>query len=256
MVENVQPQDRVITPEDEDFLATALEALDKQFGKYDRQARERVDEMVGFKEDVRRETLTILHKFKQFKELFLNFEREQQGKLPELPVFKKGVSFYQALLNFSFDNILQELEKDIAIAREHKKGYEQLKEAKVRDLLSVFQIEHVPKFELGVSIEDNIKTMRDLPEFGYTGSGVNFRFPTDADLRAMPKDKPIQAVKLCWKPSSNNYYHVGALQVIYSNGVASPVFLAKEQDANGLQTVVLNEQVKKIRGTHNNCFIR
>jgi hypothetical protein len=57
-------------------LATALKALDKQFGQFDRQARERVDEMIGFKEDVRRETLTILHRFKQFKELFLNFERD------------------------------------------------------------------------------------------------------------------------------------------------------------------------------------
>ena len=100
-------------------------------------------------------------------------------------------------------------------------------------MLSVFQIEHVPKFELGVSIEDNIKTMRDLPEFGYNtwkGYGVDFRFPTDADLRAMPKDKPIQAVKLCWKPSATPGYAsvIGALQVIYSNGVASPVFLAKD----------------------------
>ncbi len=119
-----------------------------------------------------------------------------------MPVFKQGASFYQALLKFNFEQIYEELEKDIAIAREQKKGYEQLKEAKFRDLLSVFQIERVPKFELGVSIEDNIKTMRDLPEFGNTGGRVNFRFPTDADLRAMPKDKPIQAVKLCWKPSA------------------------------------------------------
>lgn len=73
--------------------------------------------------------------------------------------------------------------------------------------------------------------MRDLPEFGYNtwkGYAVNFRFPTDADLRAMPKDKPIQAVKLCWKPSAANANNIGALQVIYSNGVASPVFLAKD----------------------------
>jgi hypothetical protein len=37
--------------------------------------------------------------------------------------------------------------------------------------------------------------MRDLPLFGYIGGLVNFRFPTDADLRAMPKDKPIEAIK-------------------------------------------------------------
>jgi hypothetical protein len=36
--------------------------------------------------------------------------------------------------------------------------------------------------------------MRDLPLFGLTNNPVNFRHPTDADLRAMPKDKPIEAI--------------------------------------------------------------
>ncbi len=36
--------------------------------------------------------------------------------------------------------------------------------------------------------------MRDLPLFGLTNNPVNFRYPTDADLRAMPKDKPIEAI--------------------------------------------------------------
>ena len=71
--------------------------------------------------------------------------------------------------------------------------------------------------------------MRDLPLFGYTVKPVNFRYPTDADLRAMPKDKPIEAVKLSWKPSNSyNSSYIGALQVTYSNGVSSPVFLAKD----------------------------
>ena len=97
-------------------------------------------------------------------------------------------------------------------------------------MFSAFDFENAPKFELGVSIEDNIKTLRDLPLFGITGCPVNFRFPTDADLRAMPKDKPIEAIKLAWKPSAaNGYGHlIGAIQVIYSNGAASPVFLAKD----------------------------
>ena len=39
------------------------------------------------------------------------------------------------------------------------------------------------------------------------------------------------------------------MQVIYSNGHASPVFLGKNQDANNLRTIALNSQIKKIRGT-------
>jgi hypothetical protein len=70
--------------------------------------------------------------------------------------------------------------------------------------------------------------MRDLPLFGLNHNPVNFRYPTDADLLAMPKDKPIEAIKLNWKPSSNYASLIGAIQVVYSNGSASPVFLAKD----------------------------
>ena len=69
--------------------------------------------------------------------------------------------------------------------------------------------------------------MRDLPLFGYKAGRVNFRYPKDADLRAMPKGKPIEAIKLNWKPSSTSEHLIGALQVIYSNGTSSPVLLAK-----------------------------
>ena len=95
-------------------------------------------------------------------------------------------------------------------------------------MFSAFDFENAPKFELGVSIEDNIKTLRDLPLFGWTAYPVNFRYPTDADLRPMPKDNPIEAIKLAWKPSAEHGNFIGAIQVIYSNGAASPVFLAKD----------------------------
>jgi hypothetical protein len=108
-----------------------------------------------------------------------------------LPVFKKGVDFYLAQLNFNFIGILQELDADIAKTKEFKAGYSKLKEARLKELLAVFDYRNALKSELGFSIEENIKSMRDLPLFGYTEKPVNFRFSTDADLRAMPKDKPI-----------------------------------------------------------------
>jgi hypothetical protein len=43
--------------------------------------------------------------------------------------------------------------------------------------------------------------------------------------------------------------------VIYSNEAASPVFLAKGENVNGLQTVGLDSQIKKIRGTRNGDWI-
>ncbi len=138
-------------------------------------------------------------------------------------MFKKGVEFYHAQLNFNFVNILKELEDEILIAKEHKNANLKRKEDKLKEMLAALDFEN----EFGVCIEENIKTMRDLPIFGINTGVVNFRFPTDADLRAMPKGKPIETIKLNWKPSSAGAHLIGALQAIYSNGTASPVFLAR-----------------------------
>ena len=46
----------------------------------------------------------------------------------------------------------------------------------------------------------------------------------------MPKEKPIQAVGLKWKLSSDIGCYFGGIQVILSNGVTSPVFLAKGEN--------------------------
>jgi hypothetical protein len=54
---------------------------------------------------------------------------------------------------------------------------------------------------VGRSREDSFKTLRELPLFGRVGPEfpVDFRHPSIADLQAMPKDKPIQAVGFKWR---------------------------------------------------------
>ena len=47
---------------------------------------------------------------------------DQQAKLTKLPVFKKGVAFYESQLNFNIASILQELDEDITRAKEYKTG--------------------------------------------------------------------------------------------------------------------------------------
>ena len=72
----------------------------------------------------------------------------------------------------------------------------------------------------------------------------------------MPGDKLIEASELKWKVCSIADSVIGAIQITYSNGVSSPVFLAKDQNANDLKSVVLNSQIKKIRGTINSDWIK
>ena len=56
---------------------------------------------------------------------------------------------------------------------------------------------------VGKSREESFKTLRDLPLFGVTDEPVDFRHPKVADLQAMPKDKPIQAVGFKWKKNGS-----------------------------------------------------
>ena len=103
---------------------------------------------------------------------------------------------------------------------------------------------------VGRSREESFKTLRELPLFGFVRPNyeVDFRHPSIADLQAMPKDKPIQAVGFKWKKRVGGY--IGGIQVIMSNGCNSPVFLGKGMNADDLQEVKITPQVKKIRGTY------
>lgn len=169
--------------------------------------------MVAFKEVTSKKVISFLEEIEEFKETFKTFAAEEQQKLKNLPVFKKGVDFYISQLNFNFISILQELDADIKIAKENKNAHLKRKEARLKEILTAFDLESFQTFELCISIEDNFKTMRDLPLFGYNvyPKPINFRFPTDADLRAMPKDKPIEAIELKWKKCSADSTVIGAI---------------------------------------------
>jgi hypothetical protein len=49
------------------------------------------------------------------------------------------------------------------------------------------------------SLEKCLKTLRELPLFGYSNVPVDFRYPKIEDIRAMPKNQAIKAIQLNWK---------------------------------------------------------
>ena len=75
--------------------------------------------------------------------------------------------------------------------------------------------------------------MRKLTLFGFkNGLAINFEYPIEKDMLAMPLNKPIEVIGLNWHESDAHYIGkpwLGALQVILSNGVKSPVFLGTDQ---------------------------
>lgn len=88
-------------------------------------------------------------------------------------------------------------------------------------------------------LEESLKTMRDLPVFGDENAAIDFRHPKPEDLRSMPKEKQIQAIELKWQVEPHS---ISAIQVIYSNGCTSPVFLGRGIDAEDLKSTNLNSQ--------------
>ena len=71
----------------------------------------------------------------------------------------------------------------------------------------------------------------------------------------MPVDKPIQVAKLRWKKNSSSNSYFGAIQVVLSNGVESPVILGKTQTAQDMIEVPITPAIKKIRGSINSNWL-
>ncbi len=106
---------------------------------------------------------------------------------------------------------------------------------------------------LKAAAEAAIATMRNTPCHGYNGYSVNFQFPTAQELLQMLKDNiAIKLKDLKYKQNTTSSSFFGGFQVILSNGVASPVFTATGQDAQGLQSFAIPDysQVKRINGTY------
>ena len=106
-----------------------------------------------------------------------------------------------------------------------------------------------------------IATMRNTPCHGHTyDKPVNFQFPTAQELLQMLKNNLAIKIKdLKYKQSTSHGSFFGGFQVILSNGVASPVFTATGQDAQGLQSFAITDysQVKRINGSATNyCLSR
>ena len=96
--------------------------------------------------------------------------------------------------------------------------------------------------------------MRNTPCHGHNANKpVNFQFPTAQELLQMLKDNiAIKLKDLKYKQNTFDKNYFGGFQVILSNGVASPVFTATGQDAQGLQSFAIPDysQVKRINGTY------
>ena len=70
----------------------------------------------------------------------------------------------------------------------------------------------------------------------------------------MPTNRPIQVVKLRFKPDGNGGFC--AIQVVLSNGIESPVFVAKGSTADNMIDAPINANIERITGATKNSQVR
>ena len=66
----------------------------------------------------------------------------------------------------------------------------------------------------------------------------------------MPEDKQIKLVGFNWKKCDSDKKNIAAIQVILSNGITSPLFLARNATTSNIERVnITNKQrIEKIKG--------
>jgi hypothetical protein len=110
-----------------------------------------------------------------------------------------------------------------------------LKQARIENIFNLVNAQLEGAFSRQANIvvkrsklEDAVKTLRKLPLFGYVSHAVDYEYPTAEDLLKMPADKPISITLFRFKESTYSpSKRIGAIQVVYSNGQSSPVFVAQ-----------------------------
>ncbi len=95
--------------------------------------------------------------------------------------------------------------------------------------------------------------MRKTGLYGYD-SRENIEWPTDTDLLQMANNLPTNLRDLKYQKGTFDDRIFGAFQVILSNGVASPVFKARPDDGQALQSCNIPDfsLIKRVNGTKQN----
>ena len=102
--------------------------------------------------------------------------------------------------------------------------------------------------------EKAAKTLKKGKKFGFQKSEENFEWPKEADIVAMPLDKPVKVVSVSfrtWKDTSNGDY-ISEIQLHLSNGASSPIFKgSRTTDISEVKTVQLGDvaKLRKVEGT-------
>ena len=167
--------------------------------------------------------LVVCRELSEIQQIFSMFQSKHEVHLINRPVFQNGLKFFEDALTIDTVKIMEGLENEVKSVRQQLKKMDKEKMVKVKNLLDMLNKEVPTVFSIEIISPDEvlkraIKSMRKLPMFGCANAKVDFEFPTEKDLLAMPKGKLIKLLKLKWKKSKTQEQGFGALQVFLANG--------------------------------------
>lgn len=150
------------------------------------------------------------------------FEKGEQPLFKPSDVFKPGFDYYKGLIT----EMQNEFKSDMDRIAGEIDLFERFKQDEIETLKkNRAEGDYINKNRF--LLRAAAKTLRRIPQFGNTENENDYEFPTKEDLEDMPTDRPVELESLMWKKNSTNANHIGALQVVLSNGVKSEVFLGK-----------------------------
>ena len=79
-----------------------------------------------------------------------------------------------------------------------------------------------------------------MDRFGNTINAADFEWPKPDDFKTFPKGQTIKLVGIEFKDFNIFGGSISALQLIFSAGLKSPLFLCKDETADNLRRVDLN----------------
>jgi hypothetical protein len=225
-----------------------IDQLNKQYEKTSSSLVNGLKKLEDFKQEISIDLIDLVERADVIKQKFRKFVESDDNKINDCPLLIKGDKFFINRLQIPTKDILDGIDEYIKIWGENLKYLLSEKERRIQKVqktlnsmlkegLNFFHA-FKPSTSNRLNIAESLKTIRKLEAFGQSESPPDFEWPRPQDLEAFPTQEAIRLVGLEYKEiDCEKYKGIGGLQLIFTSGIKSPVFLA--QGAHQLQTPMI-----------------
>ena len=183
--------------------------------------------------------------------------QDEEAEIDGYLVFLKDENFYFNLLQINAVELLSGIDDEIKIWSENLKLLVNQREGKIKEMEEFLQrnddfftnFKQVG-FNRKIDLDKTAKTIRKTTLFGLSDRAIDFEWSLK-DIIKVEQKKPIKLCGFTWKELKiDTGSYICGLQLLFSDGFSSPLFLAINTDVNDLKTVNIDVKsgIKTIKG--------